>query len=137
MKFFEKTFLAAIALLLISTAGCVQENATAPTGAAEGNAVITHLYTGTDGGIISIEIIETEIGSNAFNAIKENVDIEFDEFDFGVMVNSIAGTPAPEGHYLGLYINGEYASKGIADYTVEENMLIEWKTEKIEDFGLE
>lgn len=127
----KNVFVLALALLaLLAIAGCTE-----PAVTGENAAVQLRVYN-ANGEIIFDGAQDFEKGTNAFEAMKGMVSVEYEEFDFGAMVTGIEGNSAPEGYYLALHVNGEYASKGITDYTIEEDMLIEWKMEKLEDFGL-
>lgn len=71
-------------------------------------------------------------GTNAFEAMKSNANVEYDSYSIGVFIKSINSIAPPKTHYFSLYIDGAYASKGISDYTINSNTTIEWKMEKIE-----
>lgn len=108
-----------------------------PNGGTAEKSTVSFKYAGTEGEIIFEKQFDVSKGTNAFDVMRRNMQVDYDQYAIGVFVNSIEGTPAPEGYYLALYVNGEYAIKGIADYTIEEDISLEWKTEKIEAFGLE
>jgi len=74
-----------------------------------------------------------EKGSNAFDAMQDLFDVEYRQFAFGVMVTSINGTPAGENAYWALYVNNEYADRGITDYVLDSDMSFEWRIEQLQD----
>jgi len=130
-------------VLLLATAGCIQEQQQSEQqGNEKGQengamATVQLKYTDAEGNPIAEKELRAPIGSNAWELMKQNMQVEFDAYDFGPFVKSIEGTAPPEGHYMALYVNGSYAEKGIGDYTISEGIGFEWKTEKLEDFGLE
>ena len=121
-----------IALLLFTT-GCAQQTQEQSTD----TAVVLFKYTDYKGETIVEKSFEVKKGSNAFEAMKENIEVGFENYAIGPFIQSIEGVAAPEGYYFALYVNGSYAEKGIADYTIEENIIIEWKTQSLGDFPSE
>ena len=144
MKKMNFVIAAAVMLLLVS-AGCLQTVEEKPMG---GNTEtvnppenttkmfnFTAKYTDVDGGILLEKSVVVENGTAAFDALTENVEVEFETYEIGAFITGLGGVETPEGYYLAMYVNGEYAEKGISDYTVEEDMTIEWKQEEIGAFG--
>ncbi len=132
----KSNFVIAIAvMLLFVSAGCLQTVEEAPAGDTTETFNITAKYTDADGGILLEKSFAVEKGTNAFEALKENVEIEFETYEIGAFITGIGGVETPEGYYLAMYVNGGYAEKGISDYTVDEDLQIEWKQESIEAFG--
>ncbi len=117
-------------LIAVLFAGCTET-------IQQEKTVVLSISAEAHGETILEKQVEMPKGSNAFDAMKENSELEVQEFDFGVMVNGIEGVVAGENEYWALYINGAYAEKGIADYSIEENTQIEWKLESFEAFPLE
>lgn len=74
-------------------------------------------------------------GGNAMDAFKQVFQVGTKQYAFGEMVESINGVKADSGHYWALYVNDEYATKGLPDYKAQDGMKIAWKYEKIADFG--
>ena len=121
-----KKTLAILLVFLLAFSGCVQEK----TSETDPGKLINVSFkvTGYTEEVLEITI-EAESGSNAFELMKENMRVEYDSYDFGVMVNEIEGIK-PEGtDYWALYVNREYAEKGISDYVLNENIILEWKIE--------
>jgi len=118
-----------LAVFLLFLAGCTQ---TLNQVVQEKTATLTLKYFDKDGTIILDKKFEVEKGTNAFEAMKKNVEMDFEMYPFGAFVKSIAGVTPPKTHYLTLYVNGEKASEGISSYTINEDIKIEWKTEQIE-----
>ncbi len=121
-------FLLAVLFLL----GCTQTDT-----ASNSSEMVTidFSYTDANGNIIVQKSIDVESGTNALEVMKNNFEVDYDEFEFGVMVNSIDGVQPPEGYYLGLYVDGSFAQAGISSYTISKDTTIEWKTNSLSDFG--
>lgn len=69
--------------------------------------------------------------SNAFELLKENAEIEYKEYDFGVFVESINGTAGDDKHFWALYVNDEQSMTGADQTTVNTGDVLEWKYEEI------
>lgn len=153
-----KIFGIAMAVLLLATAGCIQPveipKTTESTGTVEempegwGATETVNLsvkYLDVEGNFVTDEAGETLLdetievakGTNAFEALKTNFDVMYDEFELGAFIKGFNGTEVKEGYYLAMYVNGEYAMKGISDYVLEEDISFEFKIEAVEDFGFE
>lgn len=128
-------FLSAAIFLLIFTLGCIQ-TAQEP-GQGQETVTLALKYFDKDNSLLLNKTLKIEKGTNAFEAMKKITAVESETFSFGVMVKSIAGIAPPEGYYLALYVDSNYAQKGISDYILEKDTLLEWKTEKIQDFGIQ
>ena len=64
-------------------------------------------------------------GQSAFDALKNLTDnsdftFEYDEYDFGVMINSIKGITPSSNQFWKFQINGEDAAVGVSDYKIKE-----------------
>lgn len=116
-------------LLLLISAGCLQQ-----TEQETGTVLVSFKYLGINGQSIAENSLSVPKGQNAWNVMKEIWDVEYEDYAMGPFIKSIEGTSPPEGYYLALYVNGAYADKGIAAYPIDNTLLIEWKTEKIESF---
>ena len=80
-------------------------------------------------------VAEVGKGTNAFDAMQEVADVEFQDFgEMGVMIESINGTMPKENEFWKLFVNGEEAAVGISSISIEEDTAIEWKTESIESY---
>ena len=75
-----------------------------------------------------------EKGVNAFEAMKKLVPVEYTESTYGAFIKSINGLSPDAEHYWALYVNGEYADKGISSYSVDEAFEVEWRMESLSDF---
>ncbi len=86
--------------------------------------------------LIFSETKDFNAGTNAFGAMVDLLgdNMEYKEYDFGVMVSSIYGVDAPSTHYWALYVDNNYASAGIKDYVISGPLNISWRLEKIESF---
>jgi len=74
-------------------------------------------------------------GGNALTAFRQAFSVQTRQYAFGEMVDSIGGTKADSSHYWALYVNDEYATKGISDYKIASGMQITWKYDSLSDFG--
>jgi len=130
MKFF---FTLLIVLLFIFIVGCTQTVEQDPSLLDE-KVNVSFKYIG-GGGIVLIEK-EFEIikGTNAFEFLKENFEVGYEEYAFGPMIKSFDGITPPDGYYLSLYVNDVYAEKGISEYTLSEDILIEFRFESLSTF---
>ncbi len=70
-------------------------------------------------------------GQSALDLLKESAQVEYQEFDFGVMVASINGVAADEKHYWGLYVNDEYATAGASETILKTGDTMKWVYEEI------
>lgn len=82
-------------------------------------------------GSINYKDLDVEKGANAFELMKKNFVLDYDEYPMGVFVKSIDNYKPEEDEYWALYVNGEYAEKGISQYIINEDINITWKIEKI------
>lgn len=74
-------------------------------------------------------------GTNAFDAMQEIADVEFQDFGaMGVMVEAINGVKPEQNEFWKLFVNGEESMSGISGITIEEDIAIEWKIESIESY---
>lgn len=128
----KTVFLVLGIVLLFLLVGCTQ---TTPPETNSEKITVYFSYVDNTGATILEKSFEAEKSSNAFDVMKENIILEFEEYSFGALVTSVEGIAPPEGYYLALYVNGAYAEKGISDYTLEENTIIEWKMESLDSFG--
>jgi len=125
---------ATIALLFLS--GCPQSGlSTLQQPAEEKSKTVTVIFIADARGdtVLNLEV-ETEQGTNLFEILKEKADIGYQEFELGAFIDEIGGVKPGVNEYWALYVNDEYAEKGISDYTAEDGMIIEWKIESFEDF---
>ena len=128
-----------LALLLLFS-GCTQtlqeqNNTESPT--QEQTVTLTLKLFNADEQLILDESLEVEPGTNAFEAMQEIAEVEYEDYgSMGAFVEGINGLRPGQGHYLALYVNGAYANKGISSHSIEKDTLIEWKIEKIESYGM-
>ena len=59
---------------------------------------------------------EAEQDQTAFELIKQQAKIEYDQYDAGVFITSVNGKEADKDHYWAFYVNGDYATQA-ADKT--------------------
>ncbi|MCY3810992.1 MAG: DUF4430 domain-containing protein [Gammaproteobacteria bacterium] len=67
-------------------------------------------------------------GTDALAFIESVVAVEYRSYPgAGVFVTSLCGVAAPDGMFWELVIDGERATRGIADLDIEANMHIRWE----------
>ena len=67
-------------------------------------------------------------GTDALKLIESVVAVEYRRFPgAGVFVTSLCGVAAPDGTFWELVIDGERATRGIADLDIEADMHIRWE----------
>jgi len=71
-----------------------------------------------------------EAEKDAFTLLKENADVDYDEFDFGVMVKSINGDASTADRFWLYYVNGEQAMVGADAYETQDGDTILWRLEE-------
>ncbi|MFH0955522.1 MAG: DUF4430 domain-containing protein [Candidatus Micrarchaeota archaeon] len=132
MKFQNAIFWGFLVFFLL--AGCIQQQQSqnAPPGSQTQTVALSLKYTDENGTVLLEKNISVAKGTNAFDAIKESVPLDFETTSFGPFIKSIGGVSPSSDYYLALYVNGQYADRGIAGYTLSEDTSIEWKTEKIQ-----
>ena len=90
---------------------------------------------------VHLEIRDEVTGSDLEVSIRRNVTVGTEALDFmegaidmevrrypgvGVFVTSLCGVTAPKGTFWALSIDGERATAGISDLTIEESVHIRW-----------
>ena len=73
----------------------------------------------------------TKDGQTALDLLKDSAQVEYQEFDFGVMVTSINGLAADDTHYWALYVNDEYATAGASETVLKVGDTMQWIYEEI------
>jgi len=81
--------------------------------------------------IDSISYTATEDGQNAFELLKENAEVEYQQYDFGVFVESINGINGDDKHFWAVYLNDQQAQVGAEQIILQKDDRIEWKYEEI------
>lgn len=76
--------------------------------------------------------LEAEIdGQLVADLTESRHQVEYKEYDFGVMVESIDGLRADSNHYWALYVNDEYGEAGAKQLKVNQGDRIKWVYEEI------
>jgi hypothetical protein len=121
-------------LVFFLLAGCVQQQQSqnAPSAPQTQTVMLSLKYTDENGTLLLEKNISVARRTNAFDAIKENVPVDFETTSFGPFIKSIGGIAPAQNYYLALYVNGQYADRGIAEYVLSEDTSIDWKTEAIQ-----
>lgn len=138
MKKLKFLTLLVVTVLLFCGAGCQwftkpEAEVTAPVEEIEQKATLV-----IDDGTENPQSFEFEVeeGTTVFDLLKEacekaNLKLDYSEFDFGVMVNTIGEkTGGEEGKYWLYYVNGEMAPVAVDKQEVKANDKVEFKFEK-------
>ena len=125
--------LASLILASILVSGCTSQSQTDGANASAEKVKISFEITAN--GSTESKIVEAGKGSNAFEVMKANFQLEYNETAYGAFIQSINGINAGNDEYWALYVNGAYADKGINQYTLEKDTKIEWKIEKVDLSG--
>ncbi|MDD5163126.1 MAG: DUF4430 domain-containing protein [Candidatus ainarchaeum sp.] len=123
--------LAGILLLALLLLGCTSTGQTSLITAEKQVATIKAIDS--EGKEIVNRTISIEKGKNALEAFRQVAGVEAKTYvGMGSLVTSINGITPDSEHYWGLYINGEFADKSIDAYTIDKDITIEMKMEKID-----
>ena len=70
---------------------------------------------------------DVEPGTNALAFLESVISLEYRRYPgMGVFVTSVCGVAAPDGMFWALSVNGERATRGIADVTIDADMHLAW-----------
>ena len=123
-----KKILFALFLLLI-VAGCTQETTT-----QEQISFTAQIYDAENNLVLEKEITTTA-GENAFDALQENdFPFEYEESTYGIFVTRVSGITPEEGTYVAIYVDDEYASVGLSDLELYNEMDLKFKIEEFPEF---
>lgn len=75
--------------------------------------------------------ISVDGGETALEALEKLIDVEYDEYDFGVYVKSIGGIEGNDEYFWALYVNDEQSQTGADQTILEAGDKMEWRYEKI------
>lgn len=70
-------------------------------------------------------------GENAFELLQEVAEIEYQQYDFGVFVESINGISINDQYFWALYVNGEQSQTGADKTILKLGDTVEWRYEAI------
>ena len=71
-------------------------------------------------------------GTDALAFIESVVLVEYRRYPgVGVFVTSLCGVAAPDGMFWALFVNGERATRGIADLRIEDDTHIRWELARL------
>lgn len=70
---------------------------------------------------------------NAFDLLSSQVEVSYQEYDFGIFVDSLDGLMADQEHFWAFYVNGEFATKGVKQTTLQKGDIMEFKYQLIEE----
>jgi hypothetical protein len=120
-------------LSFVFVLGCTQTVDQTDSTATE-SVSVSFRYVDVQGIALIDKEFEALKGANAFDALKNNFEVDYDEYAFGPFVKSFDGITPAEGEYLALYVNGLYAEKGISEYVLSEDASIEFRFESLSAF---
>ena len=87
----------------------------------------------TDSGLTLAMVIDVDVGTDGLTTMQRVVTTEVRRYPgSGVFVESIAGIRAPSGAFWALFVDGEKSTVGIASIVVDQDIVIEWRLERIE-----
>ncbi len=72
-----------------------------------------------------------EEGKTAFELLQGLTEVEYQQYDFGIFVESINSVRPDEQHFWKLYINGQDAQVGADQLQTRNSDVLEWKLEEI------
>lgn len=81
--------------------------------------------------IQTFEFVAEADDTDALSATLKRTEVEYKQYDFGTMVESISGQPANESNYWALYINDEYALTGADQTLLNPDDRVQWVFEEI------
>ena len=100
-----------------------------------GEKVIVLFKAVADNQTVLDRAIQVEKGSNAFDAMQKVATVAYQDYgEMGILVESINGINPKENEFWGLYLDGEMAMVGISSIVIEEDTIIEWKTEAMDAY---
>ena len=82
---------------------------------------------------VAFSVVATRDGQTALDLLKSSAQVEYEEFDFGVLVSEINGLAADDKHYWALYVNDEYATAGASETVLKTGDTMKWMYEEISD----
>lgn len=81
--------------------------------------------------IQTFEFVAGADDTDVLSATLKRTEVEFKQYDFGAMVESISGQQANESNYWALYINDEYAMAGADQTLLNPGDRVQWVFEEI------
>ncbi len=70
-------------------------------------------------------------GQTPFSLLAESEEVEYDEYDFGVFINSINGQAGNDQYFWALYVNDELAQQAGDKIELEPGDEVEWRWEEV------
>jgi len=128
------SFFFALIFALLFFSACTETGLLNQPVAESGQTVKLHLVVEGKNSIVFNKEIETAKGTNAFEAMKANLEVKFTEYEFGPFIEEIEGIKPLENEFWALYVNSEMAPKGINAYSLDTDTDIRWKTEPLSSF---
>ncbi len=65
--------------------------------------------------------------------LEDEADVEYQEYDFGVFVESINGQDSNNDYFWALYVNDEFAQKAADRIELQAGDEVQWRWEEVED----
>ena len=87
------------------------------------------VYDAEEEQINSVEIQTNE--ENLFDALMASgeIDLGYEESDFGAFITVIDGLEAEEGYFWAFYVDGEMSMVGVTDHVIEDGQSIMFRLE--------
>ena len=114
-KFLIITFMLLVSLMF---AGCSNEN--------DKETFKINVYD-IDSTLLASKEIELTEGLTAFDALKNNFNVLYQDSDYGPYLQSINGSIQDPNYYLAIYENGEMAATGVDGLVLDNNDVFDFK----------
>ena len=127
----KKYFAVALLILFILANGCLQTQTVQSNNLSETVSVELNVV-GDQNQVILNQTIQVQKGTNAFDALNQNIQIEYQDYSFGKFITGINGLKADSSkEYWAFYVNNQYSSAGVQDFIIQEPVKLEFRLEKI------
>lgn len=73
-----------------------------------------------------------ETGQTPFSLLLDAEEVEYEEYDFGVFVQSINNQTSDSDHFWALYVNGEFAQEAGDKIELEAGDEVEWRWDEVQ-----
>jgi len=79
----------------------------------------------------TFEFVADADDTDVLSATLKRTEVEYKQYDFGAMVESISGQKANQSNYWALYLNEEYAMTGADQTLLNPGDRVQWVFEEI------
>lgn len=70
-------------------------------------------------------------GQTPFSLLKDNEDVDYEQYDFGVFVTAINGQKADSNYFWALYVEDEFAQLASDKIELNKGDQVEWRWEEV------